>query len=42
MSSTLPGAVSSIDSIRLALLSWPEVDDYLNHCQGLILPIGST
>ena len=42
MSSTLPGAVSSVDSIRLALRSWPEVDDYLNHCKGVILPIGST
>ena len=42
MSSTLPGAVSSVDSIRLALRSWPEVDDYLNHCKGVILPLGST
>ena len=42
MSSTLPGAASNVDSIRLALRSWPEVDDYLNHCKGVILPLGST
>jgi creatinine amidohydrolase len=42
MSSCVPGAVSSVDLIRLALRSWPEVDDYLNDCKGIILPIGST
>ncbi len=26
----------------LALMSWPEVDEYLQHCKGVILPIGST
>ena len=30
------------ESIRLALRSWPEVDAYLKHCKGVILPIGST
>ena len=42
MSSSFPGAVNSADLIRLALRSWPEVDDYLNDCKGIILPIGST
>ncbi|HJM80682.1 MAG TPA: creatininase family protein, partial [Prochlorococcaceae cyanobacterium Fu_MAG_72] len=42
MSSTLPISAKNLDSIRLALRSWPEVDDYLNDCKGIILPIGST
>ena len=37
-----PGAVKTTSSIRLALLSWPEVEDYLTKCKGIILPIGST
>ncbi len=27
---------------RLDLCSWPEVEKYLEHCKGIILPIGST
>ena len=42
MPSTLPGEVSSSDAIRLALLSWPEVDTYLEQCKGVIIPLGST
>ena len=30
------------NSIRLDLCSWSEVEKYLNHCKGIILPIGST
>ena len=29
-------------TIRLDLFTWPEVDEYLRHCKGIILPIGST
>ncbi|MGC6482497.1 MAG: creatininase family protein [Synechococcus sp.] len=42
MPTSLPGAVSSADSIRLALRSWPEVDSYLKGCKGVIIPLGST
>tara|TARA_Y100001968_G_C19444568_1_gene764541 strand:- start:141 stop:941 length:801 start_codon:yes stop_codon:yes gene_type:complete len=38
----LPGAVDNASSIRLDLLSWPEVENYLKKCKGIILPIGST
>lgn len=38
----IPGPVNSIDSIRLDLRSWVEVEDYLKSCNGIILPIGST
>ncbi len=37
-----PGPVQSATAIRLELCTWPEVDDYLKHCKGIILPIGST
>ncbi len=30
------------ESIRLDLLTWTEVEEYLSHCKGIILPIGST
>jgi len=33
---------SSNKAIRLDLQTWPEVADYLKHCKGIILPIGST
>ena len=42
MPSTLPGAAASTDAIRLALRSWPEVDNYLEQCKGVIIPLGST
>lgn len=42
MPSSLPGSVKSSTSIRLDLRSWTEVDDYLQSCKGIILPIGST
>ena len=29
-------------TMRLDLFTWPEVDEYLRHCKGIILPIGST
>ncbi len=38
----LPGAVASAEQIRLQLRSWPEVETYLGHCTGVILPLGST
>ena len=37
-----PGQVQSKSDIRLDLLSWTEVEDYLNTCKAIILPIGST
>ena len=42
MTAAVPGPVNSQDDIRLALRSWPEVDDYLTSCKGVILPLGST
>ncbi|WP_320677534.1 creatininase family protein [Prochlorococcus sp. MIT 1300] len=42
MSSQVPGPVDKISMIRLALKSWPEVEDYLSKCKAVILPIGST
>ncbi len=38
----IPGPVDKAEMIRLALLSWPEVEDYLQSCSAVILPIGST
>ena len=38
----LPGPVKDLIDIRLDLQSWPEVEEYLKNCQGIILPIGST
>ena len=32
----------SVKGIRLAFRSWPEVENYLTHSKGIILPIGST
>ncbi len=32
----------STESIRLQLRSWPEVESYLEHCRGVIVPLGST
>lgn len=37
-----PGAVPETTAIRLQLRSWPEVESYLQHCKGVILPLGST
>jgi len=42
MKATFPGQVSSTKSIRLDLRSWTEVENYLQHCKCIILPIGST
>ncbi len=42
ISSPLPGPVENPSDIRLDLKTWPEVADYLTHCKGIILPIGST
>ncbi|MFN9631471.1 MAG: creatininase family protein [Cyanobacteriota bacterium] len=30
------------EAIRLQLRSWPEVEAYLTHCKGIVLPLGST
>jgi creatinine amidohydrolase len=40
--STVPGPVASTEVIRLQLRSWPEVEDYLSRCRGVIVPLGST
>ncbi|KAF0654159.1 amidase [Cyanobium sp. Copco_Reservoir_LC18] len=40
--STVPGPVASNEAIRLQLRSWPEVEDYLTRCRGVIVPLGST
>ena len=40
--STLPGPADSISAIRLQLRSWPEVEQYLEQCKGVIVPLGST
>ncbi len=42
MSTQIPGSVVDSSLIRLALKSWPEVDDYLKVCKAVIIPIGST
>ncbi|MDM7954359.1 MAG: creatininase family protein [Cyanobium sp. CZS 25K] len=39
---TLPGPVTGSEEIRLQLRSWPEVEAYLAHCRGVIVPLGST
>jgi creatinine amidohydrolase len=36
-----PAGRSSAD-IRLQLRTWPEVEAYLGHCRGVIVPLGST
>jgi creatinine amidohydrolase len=33
---------TSAEEIRLQLRSWPEVEDYLQRCKGVIVPLGST
>jgi creatinine amidohydrolase len=40
--STVPGPVATREEIRLQLRSWPEVEDYLRRCRGVIVPLGST
>jgi creatinine amidohydrolase len=40
--STVPGPVATTEEIRLQLRSWPEVEDYLSRCRGVIVPLGST
>ena len=42
MSNKIPGPVNSKKLIRLDLNTWPEVEEYLQLCKGIILPIGST
>ena len=42
MNGSVPGPASSIEDIRLALRSWPEVESYLEGCTGVIVPLGST
>ncbi len=38
----VPGAVADAVDIRLQLRSWPEVEEYLKRCRGVIVPLGST
>ena len=33
MTATVPGPAHSVDDIRLALRSWPEVETYLESCK---------
>ena len=40
--STGTGTASSLEAIRLQLRSWPEVEEYLLRCKGVIVPLGST
>ena len=42
MTATVPGPAHSVDDIRLALRSWPEVETYLESCKAVIVPLGST
>ena len=42
MTAAFPGQRNSKEDIRLALRSWPEVENYLQTCKGVILPLGST
>jgi creatinine amidohydrolase len=42
MTATPPAVPADLESIRLQLRSWPEVEAYLRGCQGIILPLGST
>ena len=42
MNGSVPGPARSIEDIRLALQSWPEVESYLEGCKGVIVPLGST
>ncbi|MEB3177281.1 MAG: creatininase family protein, partial [Synechococcus sp.] len=37
-----PGPADSAEAIRLQLRSWPQVESYLKHCKGVIVPLGST
>ena len=42
MPATYPGPADNVEAIRLALRSWPEVEAYLEHFKGVIIPLGST
>ncbi len=42
MSLLTPSLEDKAKEVFLALKTWPEVDDYLKRCKGVILPIGST
>ncbi|MEB3306820.1 MAG: creatininase family protein [Cyanobacteriota bacterium] len=37
-----PGPAASDLEVRLQMRSWPEVENYLRTCRGVIVPIGST
>ena len=37
-----PAAPLPEEAIRLQLRTWPEVEQYLEHCRGVIVPLGST
>ncbi|MEB3322615.1 MAG: creatininase family protein [Synechococcaceae cyanobacterium] len=37
-----PPAPRAAEEIRLQLRTWPEVEAYLQHCRGVIVPLGST
>ncbi len=42
LKSNLPFFDQNNPTMRLDLCTWPEVEEYLRHCKGIILPIGST
>ena len=37
-----PPSPLASEAIRLQLRSWPEVEQYLESCRGVIVPLGST
>ncbi|MEB3165180.1 MAG: creatininase family protein [Cyanobacteriota bacterium] len=37
-----PGPAADTAAIRLQLRTWPEVEEYLHGCRGVIVPLGST
>ena len=39
---TFPPTPLPTEAIRLQLRTWPEVETYLEHCRGVIVPLGST
>ena len=42
MTSPYSGLQKDFEKIRLDLCTWPEVEDYLKRCKGVIIPLGST
>ena len=42
VSGSFPAEPLPPEAIRLQLRTWPEVEAYLQHCKGVIVPLGST